>query len=512
MDEFMRALSKKFGDKYSYLKLYEVVYDKRSQVCTFTFLYPHTISDMESESRKELENFAKDYLALNGDVRVKFKKSFLDEKLIRHEVKNFFEEKHKSLLPYFKEENLSSTYEELEVKINLKLNKDLFQMIDKENIIKEMVIFLSKRFIANFEINLVQNEEVLPDEVVIDEDMLPSVKKTMRYEVNIEGSLIGSGIASKPEYIKDIQKPKLAVILAGVISGFTQKTFVRKKGKRAGEEGIYYTFNLNDGNSIDCIYFCGKTNLKKMESLADGQMIVCIGDVNTGISGKLTYYIKKIALASPKIVPNDLEEQEVYKQKKRKWVACVEPVVTNSQSNLFEGKVVYNDNIMSHTFVVFDIETTGLDPETCEITEIGAVKIEHGVIKERFSSFVKPTVPIPMKVQLLTHITDEMVKDAPSIENVIADFYEWTRGCVLSGYNVIDFDMKFIKKAGQKYNYRFDNDIIDTLIVARTSKLRCSNYKLGTVVSALGLTLEGAHRAYNDAHATAQVLLALSKI
>ena len=112
-----------------------------------------------------------------------------------------------------------------------------------------------------------------------------------------------------------------------------------------------------------------------------------------------------------------------------------------------------------------------------------------------------------MEVQLLTHITDEMVKDAPSIENVIADFYDWTRGCVLSGYNVIGFDMKFIKKAGQKYN-----DIIDTLIVARTSKLRCSNYKLGTVVSALGLTLEGAHRAYNDAHATAQVLLALSKI
>ena len=508
----MRALNKKFGDKYSYLKLFEVVYDKRSQVCTFTFLYPHTISDMESEDRKEIENFVKEYFSLNGDVRVKFKKSFLDEKLIRHEVKNFFEEKHKSLLPYFKEENLSSTFEGLDVKITLQLNKDLFAMIDKEDMIKEMVIFLSKRFIANFDISFVKNEEVLPNEVVIEEDMLPSVKRTMRYEVNIEADLIGSGIAPKPEYIKDIQKPKSAVILAGIISGFTQKTFVRKKGKKAGEEGIYYTFNLNDGNSIDCIYFCGKTNLKKMESLADGQMIVCVGDVNTGISGKLTYYIKKIALASPKIVVSAIEEQTFEKPKKRKWVASVEPIVTQSQSNLFEGKVVYNDNIMSHTFVVFDIETTGLDPETCEITEIGAVKIENGVIKERFSSFVKPTVPIPMEVQLLTHITDEMVKDAPSIENVIADFYDWTRGCVLSGYNVIGFDMKFIKKAGQKYNYRFDNDVVDTMIVVRTSGLRCSNYKLGTVVSALGLTLEGAHRAYNDAHATAQVLLALSKI
>ena len=104
-----------------------------------------------------------------------------------------------------------------------------------------------------------------------------------------------------------------------------------------------------------------------------------------------------------------------------------------------------------------------------------------------------------------------MVANAPSVDDVIRDFYDFTRGTIISGYNIIGFDMKFIKKAGQKVGIRFDNDLLDVLILARTAGLRIANYKLGTVVNALGITLEGAHRAYNDAQATAEVLLALSK-
>ena len=235
--------------------------------------------------------------------------------------------------------------------------------------------------------------------------------------------------------------------------------------------------------------------------------IIAVGDVNKGLSGRLTCYIKKLSLATFKRVEKIVETPSG----RHKQVVFTEPIETKAQSNLFEDKPIYNDNIMNNTFVVFDIETTGLDPETCEITEIGAVKVVGGVIKERFASFVKPKGKIPKEVQQLTHITDEMVANAPSVEDVLQDFYDFTRGCVISGYNIIGFDMNFIRKAAQKCGLKFDNDLLDTLIVARTSGLRVSNYKLGTVVSALGITLEGAHRAYNDAHATAQVLLALSK-
>ena len=140
------------------------------------------------------------------------------------------------------------------------------------------------------------------------------------------------------------------------------------------------------------------------------------------------------------------------------------------------------------------------------------MKIVDGKITEKFSSFVKPSQPIPLEVQKLTNITNEMVINAPSIYNVIYDFKEFCNGCTLCGHNIVGFDLKFIRKAGENAGIYFDNQVVDTLVLARTSSLRLPNYKLGTIVSALGLTLEGAHRAYNDAFATAQVLLELCKI
>ena len=119
---------------------------------------------------------------------------------------------------------------------------------------------------------------------------------------------------------------------------------------------------------------------------------------------------------------------------------------------------------------------------------------------------------IPDEVQELTHITNEMVSNAPRIEDVIYDFYEWSKDCFISGYNIIGFDLKFVKKVADTIGIKFNNDIIDAFIVAKQSKLKASNYKLGTVVKALGLTLNDAHRAYNDAFATAQVLLELNKL
>ena len=104
-----------------------------------------------------------------------------------------------------------------------------------------------------------------------------------------------------------------------------------------------------------------------------------------------------------------------------------------------------------------------------------------------------------------------MVAFAPRIEDVIQDFYDWSRGCIISGYNIVGFDLKFIKKVANNIGLKFDNDVIDTMIVVRQSGLRTGNYKLGTVVKALGLTLNDAHRAFNDAYATAQVLMELNK-
>lgn len=509
MEKLTSALTKKFEDKYSHLKLFDVVYDRGLNVCSVTFLFPFNMEEPSKEEREELTNFIKEFLSLNAKVRLKMKKSFLDEILIRKEVKTFFELEHKGIFPYIMEDNINIISDDFNITIDLSLNKDVLSMLDDASIKTNITGFLNRRFIANFEINLHENAEVLPTEIEYVDVIESPRQRVQRYDVRIIKKIIGDEMAPKPEYIKNIEKPKTSVILAGIISNITKKTYTRKSGKHKGEEKTLYTFNLTDETSIECVYFCSKTNEKKMDSLQNGMMLICLGDVGRGLSGKLTYYPKKISYASPaeKLKTEiPVETNLIHKQ-----VVFPEPLSSSEQANLFNDKPKYSDFILDNTIVVFDLETTGLDPETCEITELGAVKMVNGQVKEKFSTFVKPKGKIPERVTELTHITNEMVANAPSIDNVIRDFYEYTRGCIISGYNIIGFDMKFLQKAASKVGLKFDNQVIDAFIVARTSGIRAGNYKLGTVVKALGLTLTDAHRAYNDAYATGLVLLEFNK-
>lgn len=513
MIDTLEKLNEKYNNKYNYLKLLNVVYDKDSLECTITLLYPYQTEEISAEDKEEITKFYQEFLSLNGHIKLKFKKSFLDESLILEEVVEFFKNNKKGLYPYISPKNLSSTYTGQDVEINISLNQDIVGLLDDFDLEMQIKKHIETLFIANVKVNIIENEETLPDEIDA-EDLVPTSTKARvrRYDVKIEKQIIGGEIAPKPEYISDIKSPKDSVILAGFISNKTQKKYIAKKGKQKGKEKILYSFNLRDKEAaIECVHFCSKTHEKDMEALDDLFMIACVGNVQVGLNGKLTYYVKKISIVSP---CEEMLEVESSQGESFKHIKSVFPdkMPSNKQGNLFEEKVLYNDYIMNNNFVVFDIETTGLDPETCEITELGAVKIENGEVTERFQSFAKPSHPIPEQVVQLTGITDEMVANAPRPEDVVYDFYEWSRGCIISGYNIIGFDMKFIRKVAEKIGVKFDNELIDAFIVARQSGLRLGNYKLGTVVKALGLTLVDAHRAYNDAHATALVLMELNKL
>ena len=513
MIDLVEDINKHFDNKYNYLKLLSIVFDYNQKMCTITFLYSYKMEEIPDQDKTEIDEYLNQLISLNSILKIKFKKSFLDEKLVIEDVINFFKENKKGLIPYISPENISSSYKDQDVEVNIAFNQDVLALIDEFELRSQLKEYLSKLYIANFTINLIENEDTLPEEIEA-EDIIPTLTKARRYTVNVDKKLIGGDIIPRPEYIKDNTKPKVSVILSGLISNKNQKKFTIKKGKRAGEEKSLYTFSLKDSSgSVDCVYFCPKSHEKIMESLDNDTLILGVGDLKLGINGKLTYYIRKISLASPyieKVVENKtMSVEDIIKNHKQTVFPDLLP--RSTQSFLFDQKVVYNDFIMKNNIVVFDIETTGLDPETCEITEIGAVKIENGEVTERFSSFAKPKNPIPLEVQELTNITNDMVKDAPKIEDVIIDFYNWTRGCVISGYNIVGFDLKFIKKVTNKLGLPFDNTVIDAYIVAKQANIHPSNYKLGTVVKTLGLTLTGAHRAFNDAYATAQVLMELNR-
>lgn len=156
------------------------------------------------------------------------------------------------------------------------------------------------------------------------------------------------------------------------------------------------------------------------------------------------------------------------------------------------------------TFICFDIETTGLSAARDKITEIGAVKVENGVITDTFSTFANPEMPIPQKITQLTGITDDMVKDAPSQSEAVSAFLEFAGDNVLVAHNA-PFDTSFIAKAcedmGREYNYTS----IDTVAISRAILTDIKNCKLDTVAKFLRLGDFNHHRATDDAEMLARI-------
>src|SRR5699024_10776968 len=161
---------------------------------------------------------------------------------------------------------------------------------------------------------------------------------------------------------------------------------------------------------------------------------------------------------------------------------------------------------LQDTYVVFDIETTGFSALKDKIIEIGAVRVENGKITGRFSEFVNPKIPIPFRIEQLTSINDNMVADAPAIEEILPRFEEFCRGAVMVAHNA-EFDMSFIKKNYEDLGIDREDTIVDTVGMARFLLPQLNRFKLDTVAKAVGVSLEHHHRAVDDAFCTAEIFV-----
>ena len=156
------------------------------------------------------------------------------------------------------------------------------------------------------------------------------------------------------------------------------------------------------------------------------------------------------------------------------------------------------------TYCVLDLETTGFSPRTEKITEIGIMKIKGGEVLEKFSEFVNPEKPIPQRVVEVTNITDDMVKDAETIEKIFPKVLEFIKGTVLVAHNA-KFDIGFLKYIAKQLGYDFDFTYIDTLNLAKDIFPNLKKYKLGKIADDLGIKVEVAHRALDDVDTTVKV-------
>ena len=174
--------------------------------------------------------------------------------------------------------------------------------------------------------------------------------------------------------------------------------------------------------------------------------------------------------------------------------------------------VVVNDKGQSidTTYCVLDLETTGLSAKTEKITEIGIMKVRNGEVLEEFCEFVNPEKPIPQRVQEITNITDDMVKDAPTIEEIFPKVLEFIKGTVLVAHNAT-FDIGFLKTVAKDLGYEFDYTYVDTLPLARKLYPELKKHKLGKIAEYLKIKVEVAHRALDDVDTTVKVLREMMK-
>ena len=270
----------------------------------------------------------------------------------------------------------------------------------------------------------------------------------------------------------------------------------------------YFIFMLSDGTAgIRVTYFSKKATLEKVRALKEGDSVVCTGR-NELYNGRLSYKAARINRGKKQdgyAVP----EQPMRGAPASYRTVFPEPYSDTEQTGLFVREAP-PDDLVKNDFVVFDLETTGLNNTGTgtmdSIIEVGAVKIRGGEICEKFSTFVAYAGKLPPEIVELTGIDDGMLVGAPEIRDVIPDFYKFCDGCSLVGHNVM-FDWRFVDYYGRKERYTFAHRRYDTVTIAQ-KVLSLSNYKLNTVADYYGIKFNH-HRAFDDALTTAKIFIEL---
>lgn len=150
-------------------------------------------------------------------------------------------------------------------------------------------------------------------------------------------------------------------------------------------------------------------------------------------------------------------------------------------------------------YVVFDLETTGLNPETDEIIEISAIRVRMGEAKEEFTTLVNPGKPIPYTATKINGITDEMAQNAPALKDALTTFLAFIGNDILVGHNIHSFDLNFLRRGAEReLGQQITNDYIDTLFLAKNCLPQLPRHRLTDLAEYFHIDTAGAHRALND--------------
>ncbi|MGN0804832.1 MAG: exonuclease domain-containing protein [Candidatus Coproplasma sp.] len=369
---------------------------------------------------------------------------------------------------------------------------------------------LKKYFCGEFIGKCIESAEKINDVVVEEKHENVQYEIPPRsFEIVDFAPIEGTAIPSKAIYLADINFIADSVVVCGEILSVRERTVTNSNGK----ERTMFNFTVNDTTaSMRIGYFARQKSIDKIRQLKVGDSIVltCKAELFNG-EIRTTANTIDYGRAPYGFVPEKRASKPVPKYYE---TVFPEPFVDFTQDDFFTDKSL-PDCLKENNFVVFDLETTGLNSSPSggnmdRIIEIGAYKITGGEINESFSTFINPERKLSAEIVSLTGIDQSMVSDAPTYKQVMPDFFKFIDGCYLVGHNVANFDFKFIEYYCSQCGYVPERKIFDTIPLSQ-QLLRLSNYKLNTVADHFGITFNH-HRAIDDALATAKIFIELIKL
>ena len=208
-----------------------------------------------------------------------------------------------------------------------------------------------------------------------------------------------------------------------------------------------------------------------------------------------------IAVTDHGVVQAYPEAYNAAKKNNIKLIPGVEAYLTDDEDIVADP----HGQALDGPIVVLDFETTGLNTRKDRMIEFGAAKISHGQIVDAIDLFINPGVPLPQKIKELTHITDQDVQSGKSAAETLPEIMRFIGDCPVAAHNA-KFDISILRNELKRIGQTFEGTVLDTLTFARKLYPDMKSHKLGSVCKKLGVTLKDAHRAVNDATATAHCL------
>ena len=520
-------------NKYNFV-LKSAELDSEADVCYLLFFY-NDGTILTSEARSACKQYIENTLPDCYTYDIKFVKNYVESGSLTELINNYFKTNH----PSIKYTITSINADEASVTIDILALQQAYCTAGRlqETLAEAIEQAYNQKFKVKFTYSSQQIGSDIED-AMFDVPISAYVPSSKTIVVTNKTPIIGEHIACDATYIRDSLRVGNNAILCGklkdcairftkpkkipegqteqqVIDYFASDNVPLAERYEAGQKPIF-KFKLEDfTGEVAGNYYIGKEQYAIFAGLvADvpAGIIMQGAIVENKFSGAINFKPTNISSCT---LPEVWEEEIDYLAEKPYYeFVKPEPIVSTNQVGLFNfgAEVKVASYLAKNQVVVFDFETTGLNPyQGDKIIEIGAVKLVNGAMVEQFRTLVNPGMPIPPDSTKVHHLTDEDVADAPTAKQALQDFYKFTRGCVLSGYNIVGFDCNFLSVQGKAAKYNFDNPTIDVYPLAQRCIKGTKNYKLKTIAKHLGVNLDNAHSALYDTIATAEVLIKLAE-